>query len=743
MLKKSKRIQSILFLVLVLLTTSVSCAATTQATNLQSMPLMESTSNTNYTDIRSNWAYEAISYVLDEGFFAGTSDTTFSPNKTITRTAFATVLARLAGTSEEDVDISNGTGNLTREDMAVLLYDYAKSIGLTINATSSITFTDASSISSDAKEAVTAVTSLGLMSGKSDGSFAPSGTTSRAEAATVIYRLCKLINEANTSDSMISDVSEKAASIEQYTNYKNDDYETITLNGSSISYSGTGATVDGNTITITKAGTYVISGTLKDGKIIVDSKDEKNVRLVLNNTTVASASGSPIIIKNAKNAVISLPSGTKNMLTDSSKNTDDEETTGTIFSSDDLWINGSGTLTINANYKDGISGNDDIQITQAKIVINSVDDGIVANDSISVDNANISITAAGDGIKTTNGSEIGKGFIAIKDGSFIINAVSDGIQAETLLYIEDGDFKITTSGSDTNSSKALKATSGVIVLEGTYDIDSTDDALHSNGLIRAEGGTFDINSGDDGLHADTSLLIKGGKINIKNCYEGIESANIEIFGGTINLISSDDGINVAGGASNSSKGGKPGQNTTTTTTEYTLTISGGDIEVNASGDGIDVNGSAYMTGGNVLVSGPTKNGNGALDYDGVFEVSGGTLLVAGSTGMAMAPSSGSTQYTIANTVGTQTAGTTVKLVDSAGNVIATFTPSKAFGHVVISSPDIKEGGTYTLYVGGTEIETFTISSVISGDTSSGSGMPGGGGRTHQTGGSGGTPPNQQ
>ena len=97
--------------------------------------------------------------------------------------------------------------------------------------------------------------------------------------------------------------------------------------------------------------------------------------------------------------------------------------------------------------------------------------------------------------------------------------------------------------------------------------------------------------------------------------------------------------------------------------------------------------------------GPTNNGNGALDYNGVFEVTGGTLFAAGSSGMAQAPSSGSTQYTIANTVGTQAAGTAVILTDSSGKTIASFTPAKDFSHVVISSPDIENGGTYTLYAG--------------------------------------------
>ncbi len=480
----------------------------------------------------------------------------------------------------------------------------------------------------------------------------------------------------STGDAFLTELAEKTGSIEQYTDYKTDDYQSITLKSSSIAFDGTGATVDGDTITITEAGTYVISGTINDGQIIVDSEDDENVRLVLNNAGITSAGSAPILIKSAKNTIISLPAGTENVLTDGSGGTNDEEVTGALFSADDLWINGSGTLTINANYKDGISGNDDIEITQAKIIITAVDDGITANDSVSVSTADITIDAVGDGIKATNETETEKGYIAIKDGTFTITSGADSLQAETLLYIQ--------------------------------------------------GGNFSIDAGDDGLHANVSLAVTGGIINIEKSYEGIESKIIDLSGGTINIIASDDGINAAGDTEGS-----------------TLTISGGDIKVNAAGDGIDVNGSAYMTGGSVLVSGPTNNGNAALDYDGVFEVSGGTLLVAGSSGMAQAPSTSSTQYTIANTVGTQTAGTIAKLVDSSGKTIASFTPAKDYQHVVISSPDIKKGSTYTLYAGSTEIETFTISEAVSGDTASGGGMhggPGGGGMPQ--GGGGGTPPDR-
>lgn len=576
-------------------------------------------------------------------------------------------------------------------------------------------------------------TSVGCSAAQTGDAQAPTGAESSASAAGDF-----------PSDAFLAELAEKISSIKQYTDYKSEDYQTVTLEGNLITFSGTGAEADGSTITITKAGSYLISGVLEDGRIVIDSEEDENVRLILNNAEISSSDGPPVYVKNAKNVIISLPPGTESVLTDGLSNTYDEEAKGALFSADDLWINGSGTLRINANYKDGISGNDDLEITQAEIIINAADDGITANDSITADNVTITIDAGGDGMKATNDSDTEKGYIAVGSGAFEITSGTDGLQAESLLYIQGGDFDVkTTAAGDTEedgeSGKGLKGNSGIVIEDGSFEIDSVDDSVHSNGIIRVDGGTFYLRTGDDALHADDFLTVTGGDIKITESYEGIESKIIALSGGTIDLTASDDGINVAGGNDDGTMGGRPGENISvgsssdgavSTEKSYTLTISGGDIKVNASGDGIDANGSVYMTGGTVLINGPTDNGNGALDYSGVFEISGGTLLVAGSSGMAMAPSDGSTQYTISNTVGTQAAGTEVKLADSSGKTVASFTPEKTYQHVIISSPDIQNGGAYTLYAGDTKIAEITVSAAVSGDSTNGRGqggmMPGGG-----------------
>ena len=143
---------------------------------------------------------------------------------------------------------------------------------------------------------------------------------------------------------------------------------------------------------------------------------------------------------------------------------------------------------------------------------------------------------------------------------------------------------------------------------------------------------------DDAFHSETSLTIDGGDINITECYEGLESLVITINNGTIRIVSSDDGINVAGGADGS---GDPFPNPDQVTPGAILEMNGGYVAIYAQGDGCDSNGSVDFTGGTMIVHGPTANNNGALDCNGTFEISGGFLVAVGSVGMAEMPDSSS------------------------------------------------------------------------------------------------------
>ena len=492
-----------------------------------------------------------------------------------------------------------------------------------------------------------------------------------------------------------------------YIDYSTEDTVKIDL---SAPKEADGVKVSGSTVTITEAGTYVLSGTLTDGQIIIDAGDEDDVRLVLENASITCTTTAPIYAKNADKVIISLPENTESTVTDTVTGTDGNDAlTAAIFAKCDLSVNGTGTLNVNANANDGITSEDKLKITGGVLNITSADDGLVGKDAVLIKDGTVHITASGNGIKSTK-SETDKGYVYIGGGTVNITAEQDGIQAETSVLISAGEVNVTAGGSANGEQKTGNAMFG-----------------------GAQGTTTDETLSTKGIKAEAALDITGGTIVVEESCEGLEAIDLTINGGTIDVTASDDGLNAAGSAVDDGFG---------TAGADTLTVNGGTLTVNASGDGLDSNGALTINGGTVYVSGPTGDGNGTFDCDGVFTINGGVVLGTGSSGMLKTPTTDSKQNTISVSC-TSSAGDTVEVKGADGNTLVSAVASKNFTNVMFSTPDITEGETYTVYVNGTEAASETCSGVVSGATGMGSfgGGPGNMGGRAPNGGMGGQMPN--
>lgn len=530
---------------------------------------------------------------------------------------------------------------------------------------------------------------------------------------------------------------------------------TVTLSGSGASVDGKGASAEGSVVTITAAGLYAVSGTLEDGRIIVNAPKEE-VTVVLNGADITCSYSSPLYIYKAGTATVHLMEGTENALTDGAAYTyddeyssaADEEPNACLYSKADLVIEGGGTLNVTANCDNGITGKDTLQIYNSSLCVQAVNNGINGKDSNTIDGAAIAVTCGGDAIRSTNDTDGTLGWVSVSNSTLDLTAGEDGIQAETALTMSEGSYTVTSGGgsgitpSDGASTKGLKAGTALTLTGGTYTLDCSDDAIHSNGDVTVSGGTYTISTGDDALHADEALSVSGGEIDILTSYEGLEGTSVSVSGGTVRIVSSDDGVNAAGGADGSGFGGFGHGNSFGGSSDSYIDISGGYLVVKAGGDGLDSNGNAMMSGGTVLVS-STGQGDGALDYDGSFTLSGGTLLAAGSGGMAQSPSEAS-QYTVS--LGFDrilSAGTYVSLAAGEDRSVVLALPVDA-NHIVFSSPELEGGAAYTVsyggtysgqsvdgicsggaYSGGTELTELTLSDYITAYGSGGMGSMGG------------------
>ena len=534
------------------------------------------------------------------------------------------------------------------------------------------------------------------------------------------------------------------------TDYDEENSVSILLNGSTAEASSDSVQISGGTVTITEEAAYIISGTLDDGMIIVDAPDTAKLQLVLNGADITSSASAPLYILEADKVFVTLAEGSENSLSNGGNFTaiDENNIDSVIFSKQDLTLNGSGTLTVTSPAGHGIVSKDDLVITSGSYVISSASHALDANDSVRITgDTTITVDAGKDGIHAENNDDASLGFVYISGGTLDLQTEGDGVSAGSYMQIENGTFQINAGGgsengtkessdswggfrggpgpgqqgqqeetSDTSedsstSMKGLKAAGDMLISKGAFTIDSADDSVHSNASITVNGGTFEIASGDDAFHADDTLTITAGTINITESYEGLEALHVDVQGGDITLVASDDGLNAAGGTDSSGTeggrdamfggggpggmGGGPGGSSSS---DGTITISGGTLYINASGDGIDANGSLTISGGYTVVVGPTQGDTATLDYDVSAVITGGIFIGTGASGMAQTFSDAE-QGVIAVTAGNQEAGTEITVTDQNGNTIINCTPELSFNVIIVSSPDIVSGETYTITAG--------------------------------------------
>lgn len=580
---------------------------------------------------------------------------------------------------------------------------------------------------------------LGMISGCDDKNPAETSAAGNTSTIEEISDTATVVELSQSDTNMFTDRDYR-------TDYDEDSSVRIQLNGNSATASSDSVQISGTTVTVTEEATYIISGTLDDGMIIVNAPDTAKLQLVLSGVDINSETCAPLYILEADKVFVTLAENSENTLSNGGTFTaiDDNNIDSVIFSKQDLTLNGYGTLTVVSPAGHGVVAKDDLVITSGTYLVTSASHGLDASDSVRITGeTSITVDAGKDGIHAENSDDTSLGFVYISGGIMDIEAEGDGISAGAYMQIENGTFQILAGGgsengtkeasdswggfmgggrpgqfftSETESSesstsmKGIKAAGDMHITSGSFTIDSADDAVHSNTSITVNGGNFAIATGDDAFHADETLTVNAGTINITESYEGLEALHVYVQGGDITLVASDDGLNAAGGTDSSGTtggrdgmfGGGPGGigGGMSSSSNGSITISDGTLYINASGDGIDANGTLTISGGYTVVVGPTQGDTATLDYDTSAVITGGTFIGTGAAGMAQTFSSAE-QGVVSLSVGNQSAGTAITLADQNGNTLLSFAPEMSFQVVILSSPDIVSGETYTITIGTT------------------------------------------
>jgi len=492
--------------------------------------------------------------------------------------------------------------------------------------------------------------------------------------------LCLLLcgcsrSDSDKSDDDNSDLNTQLLSTDFPTEPKasetNPDANTcITLQGGTAVIDGSGAEVNGSTLTISKAGTYALSGSF-NGQLIVDVSQDSKVVLIFNGVKIHCADSAAVFVKQSpKHTKIETVKGSINLLIDGSTYSDFTPTdeldapTAALFSMDDLKLDGKGELYITGNYNKGIFTKDDLEIDGGAIYVAAVDDGVRGKDSIVMTDGSLSIVAGGDGLRTSNDTDTDKGYIHISGGNIAVKAEQDAIQAITDLSISGGSFDLISGGGSANASyssdnnwgnwgggdgipqggrpgdqggmgghggpmgnkpMSAKLSDSVSAVTSSDDTESASaKAIKADGAISISGGSFSIDCSDDAVHSNTTVNISGGTFTISSGDDGIHADDtMNISGGQISIVVCYEGFEAT-----------------------TLNISGGEHNIAAKDDGLNAaggnDGSAMggrpgqnsfegtygiinLTGGSVCI---VAEGDG-VDSNGDIAMKGGTLLVYG------------------------------------------------------------------------------------------------------------------
>ena len=445
-----------------------------------------------------------------------------------------------------------------------------------------------------------------------------------------------------------------------------------------------GVTVSDGVIIITKAGNYKLTGTY-EGQIKVEAADSDMVRLILNNATITNSTGAAINVVEADEVVIYTASGTTNTVSDGSSYSDTASGSpdAAIYSKSVLTLAGEGTLKVEGKYEEGIHTSDGLVIASGTLEVNAANTGIKGKDYVDMLDGTITVTASQDGIKATNDTDGNRGWVRLSGGTVNISAGDDGFKAERVLEISGGTLNITQANEGIEAQY-------INILDGTVNVTSSDDGINASYSTTT---TTDSTSTESASTSTTQTTQSKQAAQGNAAQGGQAPAGGHAPSGTMGQPPA------GGGAGGGMHGGMRGGGGTFEVVDATINMTGGTVTVNANGDGIDSNGTATLSGGTLIVNGPFTGGNASLDTNGDLLLNGATVTAGNSGDMFEAPSTNSTSgYVKISNVSNLSAGTTVQVADSSGNVVANYKVTNSnTALILVSSSKITKGQNYTVY----------------------------------------------
>ena len=504
--------------------------------------------------------------------------------------------------------------------------------------------------------------------------------------------------------------SQTVTSFQSQTSYDESRATQITLADQTATVTGQGASFSDQTLTITQTGTYVLTGSGKNIKLVVEAADTDQVHLVFQNLTL-EGEGTLLQINKAQEVVISLAEGSQNALTESQAS-GDEEVKATIHSQVPLTLNGTGNLTLTALTKNALEVEDDLKVLGGTYTVKAANHGFKAEGALDIEVATLTVEAGKDGLHAEHDETTERANISLNPTQVSIAATEDGVDAGNELTIKGGTITVS------QSEEGLEARV-IRQLGGDVTIKSSDDGVNASAGSSSKTSDTSATSKTTDASATSNTADTSSSASQATTDSATASTSASQATADPAATSQVDQANKDKNATPPSppagqappQGGQPPQNgqgpggmppggQEESDPSLQIILEGGTLTIDAEGDGIDSNGTVSISGGSLVVNGSVQGGNGPLDAAGDITITGGRVWALGTSDMLQGFAQGSTQASItANIAGT--AGQTLIILDAKGKEVARQTASKDFQAVIMSSADLVDGQTYTIQVEGT------------------------------------------
>ena len=480
---------------------------------------------------------------------------------------------------------------------------------------------------------------------------------------------------------------------------------------------GAGVEVDGSSISIVKGGSYRLTGTMAEGHIAVEAD---GVELIWDGAQIACSTAAPLSARGDLALTLTENGGA---LEDLRRARDMDDDGAAIDAGGNVYVSGAGSLNVTAQAGHGLraagltleggalnvlagengvhleaeAGETAFDLSGGQLAVEADGIGVYAGGDAALRGGDLRLTSGADGLYVEGALTVSGGAAQVSAGGGAGAASPTAAYCDSFFGYDPFDLFFGSpyyGGYDNGGYEArvydAVSAAEIVMEDGSFVLDASGDALRADGALTMTGGALSITCGGDGLRAGGDVAVSGGVIWVDECETGLSGANVSVGNAEVSIVSAGAGLYALSG-----RGGDAS------------VLDGAKLTIAAGGDGIAAGTDVYLAGGETSICCSGRSG-APLNATGEVFADGGTLIAVGGSDESAIAEASAQAVLRARFNGTLREGVRVVVENEDGQAAFSFEPEVDFSRLLLTSPALQQGGTYTLYVEGEALGMATV-----------------------------------